>query len=320
MITPNFASWQGSCRCMLTFHRAAPAHQWAGLPNRDFYLNLDYLDRLLGHLKRDGWKIVTVSELTGGLGRKPGAGRFVNFSVDDCYRDTWEHVVPLFRRHGVPVTLFVTTGIPDGTMSLGWAGLESILAHRSSVIFNGGEIDVSTPEAKRAWYKEITSAWDNGRFDQEYGRFCHINGANPEELRRRHAVTWDMLSSLRDGALVEIGAHTISHPRISALTPEDALRELAGSRERLRSQLGVECRHMAFPYGRGADCGPRDFALARQAGFASAATTRKALVRPGENVFSLPRNTINGAHQSMLYANALLSGAAGFASRVLGRV
>ena len=118
------AQWQNSCGCMLTFHRAAPAAQWAELPNKNFYLNLDYLDNLLGSLKRDEWEVVTVEELTGCLESGENGSRLVNFSVDDCYRDTFEHVVPLFRRHGVPVTLFVTTGIPDGTMSLGWAGLE----------------------------------------------------------------------------------------------------------------------------------------------------------------------------------------------------
>ena len=96
--------------------------QWADLPNRNFYLNLDYLDRLLASLKRDGWEIVTVEDITGRLQRGEDGSRLVNFSVDDCYKDTFEHVVPLFRRHGVPVTLFVTTGIPDSTMlaRLGW--------------------------------------------------------------------------------------------------------------------------------------------------------------------------------------------------------
>ena len=123
-LTARAAEWQRSAGCMLTFHRAAPATRWADLPNKGFYLNLDYLDNLLGTLKRDGWEIVTVEELTGRLMRGENGSRLVNFSVDDCYRDTFEHVVPLFRRHGVPVTLFVTTGIPDGSMPLAWAGLE----------------------------------------------------------------------------------------------------------------------------------------------------------------------------------------------------
>ncbi len=139
-------------------------------------------------------------------------------------------------------------------------------------------------------------------------------------MREEHAISWEMLETLRSDPLAEIGAHTVSHPRISALPAEQALQELAGSRQRLRERLGIECRHFAFPYGRSADCGKRDFGLAREAGFASASTTRKGLVQRGQDVFSLPRNTLNGVHQSMAYANFLLSGLAGLAAKVLGRV
>src|ERR1700733_9408547 len=108
--TPRLAQGPKSYGCMLTFHRAAPAEEWADLPNRNFYLSIDYLDKLLRHLVRHGWEIVTVEKLLGSLQEGVRGRLLVNFSVDDCYKDTWKHVVPLFKRHGVPVTLFVTTG------------------------------------------------------------------------------------------------------------------------------------------------------------------------------------------------------------------
>jgi peptidoglycan/xylan/chitin deacetylase (PgdA/CDA1 family) len=314
------ARWQKSCGCMLTFHRAAPAAEWEDLPDRGFYLSLSYLDNLLGYLNRTGWKAVTVTELLGRLQRGEEGARLVNFSVDDCYKDTWEHVVPLFRKHRVPVTLFVTTGIPDGTFELCWAGLESILAARKSVKFEGERIEISAPAAKTELFKRISAAWEKGNTDREYLEFCKSNDADPAELRKEHAITWEMLDSFRNDGHVEIGAHTVSHPRISSLGVESALSELKASRARLESRLGIECRHFAFPYGRSADCGPRDFDLAREAGFESAATTRKGLVSSNQDFFSLPRNTVNGARQSIPYANALLSGLAGVGARVLGRV
>ncbi len=319
-LTARAAEWQKSCGCMLTFHRAAPAAKWADLPNKGFYLNLDYLDNLLGTLKRDGWEIVTADEIVCRLKLGENGSRLVNFSVDDCYRDTFEHVVPLFRRHGVPVTLFVTTGIPDGTMPLGWAGLEAILAERPQITYNGQTVEVSTHQAKQQWFARISSAWETHDFYDEFAKFCQVNGVDPLELRDEHAITWEMLETFKGDPLVEIGAHTVSHYRISSLPEDQALQELAGSRQRLRARLGIDCRHFAFPYGRSGDCGKRDFDLAREAGFVSASTTRKGLVRQGQDLFSLPRNTLNGVHQSMAYASFLLSGLAGLAARVLGRV
>lgn len=319
-LTARAAEWQKSCGCMLTFHRAAPAAQWAELPNRGFYLNLDFLDNLLGTLKRDGWEIATVDEIVCRLKLGESGSRLVNFSVDDCYRDTFEQVVPLFRRHGVPVTLFVTTGIPDGTMPLAWAGLETILAERAQITYNDETADISTRQAKQQWFSRISSAWEAHDFYNEFEKFCQVNGADRQELQERHAITWEMLETFKGDPLVEIGAHTVSHYRMSDLSEDHASQEIAGSRQRLRARLGVDCRHFAFPYGRSGDCGKRDFELAREAGFSSASTTRKGLVSQGQDVFSLPRNTLNGAYQSMTYASFLLSGLAGFAARVLGRV
>ena len=92
----------GARGCLFTFHRAAPSAFWERLPNRNFYLDLAYLDRLLGYLKAQGWSIVTVEEaIERAAADRPG-DRFVNFSVDDCYRDTFEQVVPLFQKRQAP--------------------------------------------------------------------------------------------------------------------------------------------------------------------------------------------------------------------------
>jgi peptidoglycan/xylan/chitin deacetylase (PgdA/CDA1 family) len=129
-----------------------------------------------------------------------------------------------------------------------------------------------------------------------------------------------MLETLRDDPLVEIGSHTVSHARISSLSASAALAELRGSRERLKARLGVEARHFAFPYGRSGDCGQRDFDLACEAGFASAATTRKGVVRTGQDAFNLPRNTLNGAHRNLTMIELHLTGLTGAAAKVLRRV
>jgi peptidoglycan/xylan/chitin deacetylase (PgdA/CDA1 family) len=310
----------GPRACLLTFHRGAPSETWGTLPNRDFYLDLDFLDRLLSYLTDRGWKIVKMDEAIRSSVDEKDAGRYVNFSIDDCYRDTFEVVVPIFLRHRLPVTLFVTTGIPDGTIPLWTAGLEQTLLDRKRVILKDKAIEVETPESKRAAYQNISTAWDGVDAGCHYREFCSLNGVDEQTMHWQHAISWEMLEALSRNPLVEIGAHSVSHARLASLSSSDALEELRGSRQRLSNRLGVETRNFAFPYGRAADCGPRDFELARQAGYSSAATTRKGLVRKNQNAFSLPRNTINGGHQSLGLMESHLSGLTGFAARMLGRV
>jgi peptidoglycan/xylan/chitin deacetylase (PgdA/CDA1 family) len=305
--------------CLFTFHRAAPPDLWERLPNRNFYADLSFLDELLGYLRANDWKVVTVDEALR-MSANAGVGRYVNFSIDDCYRDTYELIAPLFRRHNVPVTLFVTTGIPDGTLPLWWAGLEEALRDRDRVRVGDRTIELGNAEERREAYDRIAASWDGPGAAGHYADFCAANGIDIEAMHWKHAITWEMLQELARDPLIEIGAHTVNHARISSLEPAAALAELEQSRKRLNERLGLDVKHFAFPYGRAADCGPRDFALARQAGFGSAATTRKGLVRRGRDAFSLPRNTINGGHRSLPAMEMHLTGLTGTAAKVLGRV
>lgn len=306
--------------CLVTFHRAAPARVWETLPNRDFYLDLDFLDQFLSYLTKTGWNVVTMEEALHRARLGKANDRFVNFSVDDCYRDTFEDVVPLFHRHGLPVTLFVTTGIPDGTLPLWAAGLEDVLVHSGRVMMPDGALEVPSAESKRAAFDRIAAAWDGPDVAKHYALFCQLNGVDADAMHRKHAISWEMLETLREDPLVEIGAHTITHARISSLPAAEALVEIKGSRTRLIDRLGIEARHFAFPYGRSGDCGPRDFEIAREAGFASAATTRKGLVRDAGRPYELPRNTINGAHRKLAMMEWHLTGLTGAAARMTGRV
>lgn len=304
--------------CCFTFHRAVRASDWLNQPNRSFHLDLHYLERLVTHLQGTGWDLVTMEEAAR-RAAEPGSGRFVNFSIDDCYRDTAELVVPLFQRLGAPVTLYVTTDIPDGTFRLRDAGLETILLTEGRVSDGDHTYDLSTPAAKRDAFATLSAQWDGPHGNAAYEIFCARHGYHPDALDEQHRFTWAMVQSLRHESLVEFGGHTVSHARISALDPQAALNEMIGCRERLEAALGRPVRQFAFPYGRRADCGERDFALARQAGFAGAATTRKGLVGPGTDPFQMPRNTLNGTHRALHFAYAHLSGLSGTAARILRR-
>ena len=314
------ASGKGGYGCMLTFHRVATAQDWAGNPDRDFYINAAFLDRLLGYLKRTGWTIATIDQMQAGLKRNDGR-RYVNFSIDDCYRDTFELAVPLFEKHDVPVTLFVTTGIPDGTLSIYWAGLETILLQNGSVQYKGEDLKLETADAKRAAYVRILADWDeSGDQETAYRAFCKANQVDLQVLRNQHAISWEMLGELAASSCVEIGSHTVTHRRVSDLSDVRAFEEIEQSRTRLGEKLGLQVRHFAFPYGRRADCSPRDFDFVRKAGYETASTTRKGLVMRDGDDFTLPRSTLNGRYQNPVMAEIFLSGFAGAAAEVLNRV
>jgi peptidoglycan/xylan/chitin deacetylase (PgdA/CDA1 family) len=71
-------------------------------------------------------------------------------------------------------------------------------------------------------------------------------GSHPGEL---DTMTWGEIRELaaRDG--IEVGAHTVSHPHLTALPDAELDGELADSKRRIEDELGRPCPLFAYPYG-----------------------------------------------------------------------
>jgi peptidoglycan/xylan/chitin deacetylase (PgdA/CDA1 family) len=92
---------------------------------------------------------------------------------------------------------------------------------------------------------------------------------------------------------MEVGSHSLSHPRLHELPQEAAQHEIAESRAALRTLLGVPIEHFAYPFGAfTADI----VACVRRAGYASAVTVLPGIARTSDDRLRLPRILVNGEH------------------------
>jgi peptidoglycan/xylan/chitin deacetylase (PgdA/CDA1 family) len=66
--------------------------------------------------------------------------------------------------------------------------------------------------------------------------------------RRRRIATAEQLQQL-PSEWIGVGAHTLTHPRLSQLAAEDAKREILESRDQLEALLGRKIETFSFPYG-----------------------------------------------------------------------
>lgn len=118
------------------------------------------------------------------------------------------------------------------------------------------------------------------------------------------------------GAGFEIGAHSVSHPDMSALSRELCLAEMTESKTELERITGEPVRTFAYPFGH---YGPAAIAAAKEAGFEAAAT---CVNRGSWAPYELKRTLITGrteirgflARISGLY-EPLVLGRAGSAAR-----
>jgi peptidoglycan/xylan/chitin deacetylase (PgdA/CDA1 family) len=144
------------------------------------------------------------------------------------------------------------------------------------------------PSADRAVHEKVWSllqAADPAERDAVLGQLTDAVSApapRPGDLPMDAA----QLALLAASDWVEIGAHSVSHARLSALEPRDQRREIEESRDACEAMLQRPVTGFAYPFGAvGADTRR----LAREAGFSYACTTRSACVRANDDIFDLPR-------------------------------
>jgi len=103
-------------------------------------------------------------------------------------------------------------------------------------------------------------------------------------------IDWKTIKRL-DLEGYQIGSHSLSHPHLAELAPEDCYDELKKSRQILEDKLGHEVVHLAYPYGSFNET-VRD--LAAEAGYRTACTTEEWFCREEDDVLLLPRVNIMG--------------------------
>jgi peptidoglycan/xylan/chitin deacetylase (PgdA/CDA1 family) len=89
----------------------------------------------------------------------------------------------------------------------------------------------------------------------------------------------------------QIGAHSMTHPRLSRLSDQDVIGELSRSRAVLEDLLGSTVTHMAYPFG---DYDARVRSRAADTGYRSACSVRIGRSAPDDDVLGLHRIPISG--------------------------
>src|SRR5260370_39105726 len=69
------------------------------------------------------------------------------------------------------------------------------------------------------------------------------------------------------------GSHTLTHPVVSQLAPQEWERELGASKCLLEKRLGIPVLDFAFPFGKPSDGSPAALEMLSRCGYRSAATT-----------------------------------------------
>ncbi len=117
------------------------------------------------------------------------------------------------------------------------------------------------------------------------------------DVGKPNRMTWEQLNEMADSRAVTIASHTVTHPRLHNLPPEEVRREIAGAQQALKEHLGIDNPWIAYPYG---DYDETVDGIAREAGIRLAVTTDAGRVHAGSYPYELRRvwigNQVDEAH------------------------
>jgi peptidoglycan/xylan/chitin deacetylase (PgdA/CDA1 family) len=277
---------------ILMYHRFGP-----GDPGRK--VTTDALDLQLSMLRRR-FNVVPLRELVGCLlSGRPFPPNAVAVTVDDAYADFGTYAYPLFKKHRVPVTLYVVSEFAAGRLWLWWDALRYMLdacrpGRRSLTIRNKVITFASDDGASKhqAWLELAAIGNSLGPDDRadylleaQDALSVTLPDAPPPAFA---ALSWDQLRAF-DPAIVEIGAHTRTHPILALCTPDRIVREVAGSKADIEAQIGRPVTSFCYPNGQWSDVDERCIRAVQDAGFDNAVLACGQLVHRGSNRFALER-------------------------------
>jgi len=303
---------------VLMLHHVRPEKPGDFEPNRILKVTPHFLEQVIRQVRASGFEIVSLDEAQFRLVEGEYRSPFVCFTFDDGYRDNLEYAYPIFKRHDLPMAVYVPTEYPDRHGDLWWLALEKVIVkvNALSVKIDGSprRLRCGTAAEKDAafhsvyWWLRSIDEVDARSFVRD---LCDSVDFDPDALCNDLMMTWDEIRQLAADPLVTIGAHTRRHYALAKLTLAEARVEIEESVWRIERETGKLCRHFSYPYGDETSAGPREFALVKELGLRTAVTTRKGLIHPRHacELTALPRVSLNGDYQKPRYVKVLLSGA-----------
>lgn len=177
-------------------------------------------------------------------------------TFDDGLQSFYSNAFPVIDEMGIPVTVYVSSGVVDSEFWLK-KQLNRLVLSPNSKSDGSRSVDRHSRTQARSHGFEI------------------LPGLTLEELK-----------SIDKHKNVIVGSHSISHRMLPEISYRDCEKEILDSKEQLGNMLKHKVDHFAFPYGR---FGNREKELVMKAGYTSAAAVNDQWISQDSDVFCFPR-------------------------------
>lgn len=285
----------------------------------DIEITTDYLERTIKFFINNNYEIISLDTVYEILVRRHKIHKkFVAFTFDDGYVDTYTLAYPIFKKYNIPFAIYITTSFPDKTAILWWYALKDLILSNKVINFDYSKrnysYNIETLKQKNKAYSKIKqlilNTDDKGRNRLMENIFIK-NGIDINEYSNNLSLNWDQIKELSKDNNVTIAAHTINHYNLRKLDDQNVKKEIMKSKNKLEKITDSKVEHFAFPFGSKNEASKREFDIVRDLGFKTVTTTRCGNIFSNheKHTNSLPRISISPYIESphtQLYTNGFI--------------
>lgn len=303
---------------ILLYHRVANLEtdpQLLSVSPGHFAEHLEYIS--------DHYTPISLAELNRAIEEKKIPDKSVVITFDDGYADNFLNAKPLLEKYDIPATVFVASGYVGSEREFWWDELERLLLRPKNLpdkleLNINGKIqrwDIDGIPGSQEVSEFDLNMWDvtmdlNPRPEYQAYRDLHrlMKPLSHEEQqhvldelarwvgmsregRSTHlALGCDQLKKLeQERGLIEVGAHTVNHPMLSAQSPEVQAKEIIENKKYLENILDHEVHTFSYPFGGKPDFTSYTMNIIRENGFDLACANYSGSVISRTNPYKLPR-------------------------------
>ena len=248
--------------------------------------------------------------------------RVVAVTFDDGYADNFLEAKPVLEAYHSPATVFVSTALLNRDREFWWDELERVLLLARSVparlrVTVGGRImewpldecaaklphqhpehatwnvtSAITPAPCYQAYRDMHRLLRPLGFEEQERILTELRaqvGCDEKARSGYRAMQEEEVRQLAASGLIDIGAHTVTHPVFATQSTEVRRYELLESKGRLQTVVGACVTSFAYPFGGPSDIGDTSPDLIQEAGYEVACSTIPHPVTLTSDRWRLPR-------------------------------
>ncbi|BCS97094.1 hypothetical protein DSLASN_27260 [Desulfoluna limicola] len=201
-------------------------------------------------------------------------------TIDDGYRDFYQFGFPELRKRGLEATFFVTVNFLNRKVWL-WPdrldyAIKNTRQTECDIHFEGRNFkcSIATDSQREIAWRALTD-WgiavsNEAKWQLIRSVETHLGVIVPDYIPNEYApVSWGELREMSEQG-IEIGSHTMNHPILSKILPQQLYDEIYASKAELETKLGIRVGTFCYPNSAPGDIDERVVRHVRNAGYRGA--------------------------------------------------